>query len=216
MKIGVLGTGIVGRTIANKLVQLGHEVCMGSRSTTSEAGAAWAAAAGANASQGTFNDAAVHGELLFNCTNGAASLDALKSCQEAALAGKVLIDVANPLDFSKGMPPTLFVSNDDSLGERIQNAFPDVRVVKTLNTVTASIMVDAASLPGEHDLFMSGNDADAKAEVRALLRNAFGWNTIHDLGDITTSRGTEMYLPLWIRLWGSVGSAMFNIHIQTA
>lgn len=216
MNIGVFGTGMVGKAIASKLVELGHHVCMGSRSNTSEAGAAWAAEAGEKASFGTFAEAAHHGELLFNCTNGAASIAALESCEGAALAGKVLIDVANPLDFSKGMPPTLFVCNDNSLGERIQEAFPDLKVVKTLNTVNASIMVDASLVPGDHDLFMSGNDADAKAEVRQLLTTAFGWNIIHDLGDITTARGTEMVLPLWIRLWGTVGSPMFNFHVQTA
>ncbi|MDZ4745109.1 MAG: NAD(P)-binding domain-containing protein [bacterium] len=216
MKIGVLGTGMVGKAIAGKLVQLGHEVCMGSRSTTSEAGATWAENAGSMATFGTFADAALHGELLFNCTNGAASIDALKSCEGSALAGKVLIDVANPLDFSKGMPPTLFVCNDDSLAERIQSAFPDLKVVKTLNTVNASIMVDASLLPGNHDLFVSGNDADAKAQVKQLLHDWFGWKIVHDLGDITTARGTEMILPLWIRLWGTVGSPMFNLHVQTA
>lgn len=206
---------MVGKAIASKLVTLGHHVCMGSRSSTSEAGEAWALDAGANASFGTFADAARHGALLFNCTNGAASIAALESCEGAALAGKVLIDVSNPLDFSKGMPPTLFICNDDSLGERIQTSFPDLKVVKTLNTVNASIMVDAALLPGKHDLFMSGNDADAKAQVKSLLAESFGWSIIHDLGDITTARGTEMILPLWIRLWNTVGSPMFNFHIQT-
>jgi len=215
MNIGVLGTGMVGKAIASKLASLGHHVCMGSRSSTSEAGAAWAADAGENATFGTFAEAAQHGELLFNCTNGGASIAALESCEGAALAGKVLVDVSNPLDFSKGMPPTLFVCNDSSLGERIQNAFPELKVVKTLNTVNASIMVDASILPGDHDLFMSGNDADAKAVVKQLLTDAFGWNIIHDLGDITTARGTEMVLPLWIRLWGTVGSPMFNFHIQS-
>ena len=216
MKIGVLGTGMVGKAIASKLVELGHHVCMGSRSNTSEAGAAWAADAGANASFGTFAEAALHGELLFNCTNGAASIAALESCEGSALAGKVLVDVSNPLDFSKGMPPTLFVCNNDSLGERIQNAFPELKVVKTLNTVNASIMVNASLLPGSHDLFMSGNDPDAKAQVRSMLMESFGWKIVHDLGDITTARGTEMFLPLWIRLWGAVGSPMFNVHVQTA
>lgn len=215
MNIGVLGTGMVGKAIASKLVELGHQACMGSRSTTSEAGAAWASDAGANATYGTFADAARHGDLLFNCTNGAASIAALESCEGSALDGKVLIDVANPLDFSKGMPPTLFVCNDDSLGERIQNAFPTLKVVKTLNTVNASIMVDASLLSGDHDLFMSGNDTDAKAQVKDLLMKSFGWKIVHDLGDITTARCTEMVLPLWIRLWGTVGSPMFNFHVQT-
>ncbi len=213
MKIGVLGTGMVGQTIAGRLVALGHEVRLGAREATNEKAVAWAKKAGSKASAGTFADAAAFGELLFNCTLGAASIDALRAAGEANLAGKVLVDVSNPLDFSKGMPPTLFVSNDDSLGERIQREFPKARVVKALNTMNCEIMVDPARVAGgDHDTFVSGNDADAKGHVRELL-GSFGWKKVHDLGDITTARGTESFLPLWIRLWGSLGTADFNIKI---
>jgi 8-hydroxy-5-deazaflavin:NADPH oxidoreductase len=213
MKIAVLGTGIVGETIASKLVALGHEVKMGSRSANNEKAAAWVKKAGARASQGTFADAAAFGELLFNCTLGAGSIEALHAAGKENLKGKVLLDISNPLDFSKGMPPTLFVSNDDSLGERIQRAFPELKVVKTLNTINHNVMVDPARIPGEHSVFVSGNDAQAKARVKQLLTEWFGWKQVIDLGDISTSRGTESYLMLWLRLWGALGTPDFNVHI---
>ncbi|WP_375765010.1 NAD(P)-binding domain-containing protein [Archangium gephyra] len=213
MKIAVLGTGMVGETIGSKLVALGHEVKMGSRTANNEKAAAWVKKAGAKASQGTFADAAAFGELLFNCTSGSGSLEALNAAGKANLDGKILLDVSNPLDFSKGMPPTLFVSNTDSLGEQLQRAFPSLKVVKTLNTINANVMVDPARIPGEHAVFVSGNDAEAKAQVKRLLTEWFGWKQVIDLGDITTSRGTESYLPLWLRLWGAMGTPDFNIHI---
>lgn len=212
MKVAVLGTGVVGETIGSKLVELGHEVRMGSRTATNEKAAAWVKKAGAGASAGTFSDAAAFGELIFNCTLGSASLEALEAAGKDNLKGKVLVDTSNPLDFSKGMPPTLFVSNDDSLAERIQRAFPEAKVVKALNTINALVMVEPARLPGEHATFLSGNDAGAKAQVKELLTR-FGWKQVIDLGDITTARGTESYLPLWIRLWGALGTPDFNIQI---
>jgi predicted dinucleotide-binding enzyme len=213
MKVGVLGTGSVGTTIGTKLVELGHAVTMGSRSATNERAAEWAASAGAGAGHGTFADAAAFGELVFNCTSGTVSLEALGAAGEENVSGKVLVDVSNPLDFSKGRPPTLSVCNDDSIGEQIQRAFPDAKVVKALNTMNAAIMVDPVRIPGEHDVFMCGNDADAKASVSELLQS-FGWpaERIVDLGDITSARGPEMYLPLWLRLMGAVGP-QFNIHV---
>jgi predicted dinucleotide-binding enzyme len=214
MKIGIFGTGMVGATIGNKLVSLGHEVKMGSRTANNEKAVAWTKAAGAKASQGTFADAAAFGELFFNCTQGAGTLDALKAAGADNLKGKILIDLSNPLDFSKGMPPSLFSGNTDSLGERIQAAFPDTKVVKTLNTVTAEIMVNPGKIGGgDHHMFISGNDAGAKSTVGEFLKTQFGWKNLVDLGDITTARGTECYLPLWIRLWGSLKTAEFNIKI---
>lgn len=212
MKIGVLGTGVVGKAISTRLVALGHEVTMGSRSAGSEKALEWVRATGAGASQGSFADAAKFGQLVFNCTNGAASLDALAAAGAENLEGKVIVDVSNPLDFSKGMPPTLFVFGDDSLGERIQRAFPKSRVVKTLNTVNCDVMVDPARLSGEHDVFVSGNDPAAKAEVTELLAS-FGWKSIVDLGDISTARGTEAYLLFWLRAWGALKTASFNVKL---
>src|SRR5436309_8244593 len=166
MKIGVLGTGMVGQTIGTKLVRMGQDVMMGSRSSTNEKAAAWVKANAPKASAGTFADAAKFGEMLFNCTHGVASLDALKLARAQNMKGKLLIDVANPLDFSKGMPPTLSVCNTDSLAEQIQKAFPEVRVVKTLNTVNCNLMVNPSIVPGDHDVFVSGNDQDAKVKVK--------------------------------------------------
>jgi predicted dinucleotide-binding enzyme len=215
MRIGVLGTGIVGRTLGSALLSNGHEVRLGSRTAGNEAAVAWANEIGGPASEGTFADAAGFGELLVNATAGAASLDALHLAGGEQLAGKVLVDVSNPLDLSQGMPPTLTVCNDDSLGEQIQRAFADVRVVKTLNTVTAAVMVQPALVPGTHTIFVAGDDAAAKAQTGELLQD-FGWpaESILDLGDITAARATEMYLALWLRLYGATGTAVLNVEVR--
>jgi predicted dinucleotide-binding enzyme len=216
MRIGVLGTGIVGRTLASALLSNGHEVRLGSRTAGNERAVAWAAQIGGPASEGTFADAAGFGELLINATAGAGSLEALEMAGSEQLAGKVLLDVANPLDTSRGMPPTLTVCNDDSLGEQIQRALPDVRVVKTLNTVTAAVMVDPTLVGGAHTIFVAGDDLAAKAQTVELLQE-FGWpgSSILDLGDITAARGTEMYLALWLRLWGAAGTAILNVEVRS-
>ena len=211
MRIAILGTGMVGTTIADKLVSIGHEVRMGSR--TSDKAAAWSKAAGRGASHGTFADAAAFGELGFNCTAGTGSLEALEAAGSQNLANKILLDVSNPLDFSKGRPPTLTISNTDSLGEAIQRQLPDTRVVKTLNTMNCRIMVDPARVPGEHDVFVAGNDPEARAQVSRWLKEWFGWKSPIDLGDITASRGLEMWLPLWLRIMGAVKTPDFNMRI---
>lgn len=217
-KFAVLGTGMVGEALANKLVSLGYAVKMGAREASNERAAAWSSAqahdAKARASHGTFADAASFGDIIVNCTSGQASLAALSLAGAANLAGKVLIDIANPLDFSNGMPPTLSVCNTDSLGEQIQRAFPEAKVVKTLNTVNCNLMVNAKLVgEGKHSMFMSGNDKEAKAVVANLLREGFGWSDVIDLGDISTARGTESLLPLWLRLWGALGTPNFNVHV---
>ena len=217
MKIGVLGTGMVGQAIGTKLVELGHEVKMGSRSADSEALREWVDEGGQGAAGGTFAEAAAGSELVFNCTAGQASLDALQSAGAENLAGKVLVDVSNPLDFSQGMPPTLSICNDDSLGERIQAAFPEALVVKSLNTMNCSVMVDPDRVPGEHVAFVCGENAGAKERVSELL-GEFGWpaGRIVDLGGISAARGTEMYLPLWLSLYGKLGTGDFNVAIEHA
>lgn len=215
MKFGVLGTGMVGNAIASKLVQLGHDVKMGGRDANNDKGLAWVASAGGNASYGTFADAARFGEILVNATAGMASLDALAAAGAENLRGKVLIDIANPLDFSNGMPPTLSVLNTDSLGEQIQRAYPATKVVKTLNTLSCALMVDPQAVAGgEHNIFISGNDAQAKEIVLGVLQQ-FGWkkDNVIDLGDISTARGTEQLLPVWLRLWGALGTPLFNFRI---
>jgi predicted dinucleotide-binding enzyme len=208
---------MVGRAIAGRLVELGHEAMIGSRQAGNENAVAWAAEAGEGAREGSFADAAGFGEMVVNATAGAASLEALAAAGAENLAGKVLIDVANPLDFGSGMPPTLSVCNDDSLAERIQREFPDAHVVKALNTVNASVMVRPGSLGESTNLFVCGNDEDAKRQVTELLES-FGWaeGRVLDLGDITAARGPEMYLPLWLRLYGALGTAEFNIGIVRA
>jgi predicted dinucleotide-binding enzyme len=217
MNIGVLGTGMVGRALAGRLAALGHAVLMGSRQPQQALSAHqelsdWLAAT-PQVKLATFAEAAAHGELLINATNGNGSLAALEMAGAEHLRGKVLIDVSNPLDFSHGMPPSLFVCNTDSLAEHIQRAFPDVRVVKSLNTMNASLMVQPEQLAGgEHTVFMSGNDPTAKAQVRQLLES-FGWHDILDLGDLSTARGAEMILPIWLSAWGAVGSPMFQFKI---
>jgi predicted dinucleotide-binding enzyme len=212
MQIGVLGTGVVGQTIGARLTQLGHDVMLGSRSATNEKAAKWASENAPRAKHGTFANAAEFGEIVFNCTSGQVSLEALGAAGAANLAGKTLVDVSNPLDFSKGRPPTLAVCNTDSVAEQIQAAFPDARVVKTLNTMNAAVMVNPGLVPGEHDVFLSGNDASAKAQVTDILR-AFGWRNVIDLGDISTARGPEMVLPLWLRLVGAFKSPIMNFHV---
>jgi hypothetical protein len=214
MRVGVLGTGIVGRTVGTRLVQLGHDVAMGSRSATNETAREWASNQSGRARTGTFANAAAHGELLVNATAGAASVTALRSAGTDNLTGKVLVDAANPLDFSAGMPPTLTVANTDSLAESIQREFPALRVVKALNTVNANVMVDPGRLPGPHNLFMAGNDESAKATTAGLLRE-FGWpaDSVIDLGDLSAARGMEMYVVLWVRLMITSGTADFNVKL---
>lgn len=215
MNIGVLGTGMVGQAIAGKLISLGHTVKIGSRSGSNEKANEWVLKSGPNASQGTFAQTAAFGDILFNCTKGEVSLEVLKMAGAENLKGKTLIDISNPLDFSKGMPPTLLVCNDNSLGEQLQQAYPDLHIVKTLNTLTAPLMVNPQLVNnGDHDIFMSGNNKEAKEKASALLQT-FGWAADHirDLGDITTARGTEQLLPLWVRLYGAMGSPMFQFKI---
>lgn len=213
--MGILGTGMVGNAIGSRLISLGHKVKMGSRTAGNDKAKAWVAKNGSSASEDTFAGAAKFGEIIFNCTSGKASLEALKSAGALNLKYKILVDVANPLDFSKGMPPSLTVCNTSSLGEEIQKAFPDVKVVKSLNTMNCNLMGNPQSIAGgDHNVFVAGNDETAKNKVRDILKE-FGWKpeNIIDLGDITASRGLEMILPLWLRIMGKVGSGAFNFKI---
>ena len=210
--IAILGTGMVGDTLGTKLVSLGHKVRMGSRSAGNEKATAWAKLNGESASNGTFADAAAFGEIIFNCTLGQVSLEALQLAGRENLQGKILVDVANPLDFSKGMPPSLSVCNTDSLGEVIQRQYTDVKVIKTLNTMNCQLMTNPGALKDPGNVFICGNDSGAKAEVENLIRS-FGWEKIIDLGDISAARGTEQVLPIWVRLMSQLGTPMFNFSI---
>jgi 8-hydroxy-5-deazaflavin:NADPH oxidoreductase len=200
VRIGILGTGVVGRTLAGKLRELGHDVVIGSRTEGED--------------KRPFAEAAAHGELLINATGGVNSLAVLEAAGAENLDGKVLIDVSNALDFSKGRPPRLAVCNDDSVGEQIQRAYPGAKVVKALNTVTAGLMVDPSLISAEHSLPIAGNDEGAKAQVAKLLQS-FGWpaESIVDIGDIGGARANEMYVTMWLRLYQSQGTPNVNIHI---
>ena len=223
MKIAVLGTGTVGRAIATRLSGLGHDVTVGTRDPEATRArtepdamgtppfSAWATE-NPGVGLATYAEASTTADLVVNATGGSGTLAALEQAGADNLAGKVLVDISNPLDFSAGFPPTLFVKDTDSLGEQLQRAFPEVRVVKTLNTMTADVMVDPASLGAESSVFLSGDDAAAKATVTELLRS-FGHTDVIDLGGIETARGTEMYLPIWLRLMGALGTAAFNVKV---
>lgn len=223
MDIAVLGTGSVGRTIAGRLAELGHAVVVGTRDPEATlartepdqmGNPSFASWRGEHPGVGlaTFAEAAAGADLVVNASSGTATLDVLALAGADNLAGKVLVDIANPLDFSAGFPPTLSVKDTDSLGEQVQRTYPDTKVVKTLNTLTASLMVDPRSLGASSTVFVSGEDAGAKATVVGLLES-FGHDDVIDLGGIETARGTEMLLPIWLRLMGALGTAQFNVKV---
>ncbi len=224
MKFAVLGTGMVGRAIASKLVSIGHEVTLGTRDPAATGGRTEAGPYGAPSfadwraghpavKLATFADAVAGAEIVVNASSGQASLDILASAG-SHLDGKVVMDIANPLDFSQGFPPSLSVCNTDSLGEQLQRAFPKARIVKTLNTVTADLMVNPKALAGgEHTMFVCGEDEAAKATVTSILREGFGWTDVIDLGGIAQARGTEQLLPIWVRLYGKLQTPMFSFKV---
>jgi predicted dinucleotide-binding enzyme len=228
MKIAIIGTGSVGQTFASRLVSLGHKVMMGTRNVADKLAATskdmygnppfseWHTA-NKNVQLGTFAEAAAFGEIILNVTQGGNSINALKLAEAKNLDGKILVDIANPLDFSKGMPPSLIpeLSNTNSLGEEIQKTFPSTKVVKTLNTMWAGLMVNPNMIGGgDHSAFICGNDADAKTKVKSLM-NEFGWKNenILDLGDITAARGTEAILLIWLRIWSATQNGAFNFKV---
>jgi 8-hydroxy-5-deazaflavin:NADPH oxidoreductase len=224
MKVAIIGSGIVGQTLGKKLVELGHDVVLGTRDPNKLDEAKgwavslsdWLTAVGNKATVATFATAATQGEIIINATHGMASLAALQTAGAENLQGKILIDVANELDFSQGMPPKSMAADTTSLGEKIQAAFPNAKVVKTLNTMSCAVMVNPKQIAdGNHTVFVSGNDADAKAKVTGLLQS-FGWTDIFDLGDITSARGTEMMMPIWLRAFGKLGNIPYNFKIVVA
>lgn len=228
MKIGILGSGIVAKTIAGKLASLGHTVKLGTRDPRATLARSEPDMAGGpplrtwletrpEITLVPFSEAAAHGEWVVNALSGEGSLPALALAGEANLASKVLLDISNPLDFSRGMPPSLTVANTDSLGERIQRAYPRTKVVKTLNTVNAFLMVEPGQLAGgDHTMFVCGDDAPSKADVTRLLKEGFGWRDVVDLGDLSNARATEMYVVLWARLYGATKDPMFNVKVVRA
>jgi 8-hydroxy-5-deazaflavin:NADPH oxidoreductase len=223
MKIGMIGGGGVAQALAGKLIAMGHDVVIGVRQVDdasldqermmAQPLRAWMADTGGRVA--TMDQAAQHGEIVFNVTAGQHSIAALTLAGAENLRGKVLVDVANPLDFSRGMPPFLTpeLSVTTSLGEEIQKAFPDTHVVKAFNTVSNRIMIEPSLIPGDHDLLIAGNSAEAKATVSTLAREAFGWTSIRDMGDIVGARATEHMLPLWVRMWMLGGNPLVNIRL---
>jgi predicted dinucleotide-binding enzyme len=228
MKIAIIGTGAVGKTIASKLVELSHNVMIGTRNVSEKTASTekdlygnppfseWLKS-NSKVRLGSFAEAAAFGELVVNATNGGNSVTALILAGAKNLAGKVLIDIANPLDFSNGMPPSLLpgLNNTNSLGEEIQKTFPETMVVKTLNTMWCGLMINPNLIgKGDHVNFISGNSEEAKAKVKKLL-NELGWSdkNILDLGDITGARGTESMLPVWVRVMGILKNGAFNFRI---
>jgi predicted dinucleotide-binding enzyme len=217
MQIGILGSGVTAQTIGSKLVHLGHEVMLGSREEANPKAVAWSKEEGGqHALYGTFMNAAKFGEIVFNCTKGSASIDALLAAGAENLKGKILIDTANPLDVHSDDIWSLTVCNDDSLAEEIQRLFPETMVVKTLNTVNANVMVDPEKLQEKTSVFVSGNDIEAKATVVRILKEWFGWKDVIDLGDILTARSVEMYVLLWHTLRNVVPAQRFNIKVVTS
>lgn len=221
MKIGIIGSGVVAQTLGAKLVELGHDVVLGTRDPKkldekkNMAGSLneWLTAVKNKAKVATFKEAAAHGELLINATHGQVSVEALKTAEADKVGAKVLIDTANELDFSKGFPLAL-ASEERSVAGKIQSTFPNLKVVKCFNTLAAPLMVNPKMLHGgDHTLFLSGNDAGAKAKVTEILKS-FGWTDILDLGDINAARGQEMYMGMWVRLYGSLKNGMINIKVQ--
>lgn len=225
MKIAVLGTGMVGQILATKLLDLGHLVWMGTRDVaetqsrtkpnqmTGQSFADWYQAH-PQVQLETYGALPADLDLFINATSGGGAATALSLVGRDKLSGKTVLDLSNPLDFSQGFPPFLSVCNTDSLVEQLQNQFPEVHFVKSLNTMTAALMVAPEKVPGDHTVFMSGNDAAAKQTVKALLEE-IGWKSgnILDLGDLSTARGTEMLLPLWLRVMGTLGNPYFNFQI---
>jgi predicted dinucleotide-binding enzyme len=222
MKIGIIGTGVVAQTLGSKWISLAHDVVLGTRDPSKlddkkMMGATlreWLAQTESRGKVVTFQEAAKHGDVLVNATSGTVSVDALRLAGADKVGGKVLLEVANELDFSKGMPPRALATQDRCLAEKIQAEFPNLKVVKTLNTISAPVMVNPqVTAGGDHTVFVSGNDAAAKSQVKDLLKG-FGWNDILDLGDISTARGPEMYMAMWIRLWGATGNGSVNVKVQ--
>jgi 8-hydroxy-5-deazaflavin:NADPH oxidoreductase len=225
MKIAMIGGGGVGQTLAAGLLAKGHEVVIGIRNPSAaelskarpqgETLEAWVAKTGGKVTD--YASATEGAEVVFNVTPGQHSLEALRAAGAANLAGKVLVDVANPLDFSKGMPPYLdpAFTGATSLGEQVQAEFPEAKVVKAFNTVAAAVMVTPGLVPGEHDLFLSGNDAGAKELVKGIAKG-FGWTRFEDLGDIVGARAQEAVLPVWVRLWMVGGTPLVNLRVVRA
>ena len=196
MKVGILGSGVVGQSLAKGFLHLGHEVKIGTRETAKLN--EWLNGDGKGATTGSFSDAAKFGDLIVLATNWGGSENALKLAGPENMEYKILIDVTNPLDFSKGPPPRPGLQYPASAGEFVQRWVPKARVVKAFNIVSANTMIDARLQEGVADLFIAGNDPAAKAEVTALAK-AWHWNSVNDMGNISEAFWLESLAMIWIR-----------------
>lgn len=217
MKIGILGTGMVGEAIGSALISKGHHVMMGSRKAGNEKGKEWAKKAGKQASEGSFGDAAAFGDVIFLALNGEYAMAAIESADADSFNNKIVIDITNPLNFTKGMPPSILEEyREVSLGEKIQEKIPHAYVVKALNTINYKLMVDARIVnSGSHNLFICGNDVNAKNQAKHFLVDNFHWKpeSLIDLGDIKAARCTEAIVPFWVLVWQSLGTPLFNFKV---
>ncbi len=205
-RIGVLGTGDVGQVLGAGLAARGHEVKLGSRDAKNPKAVAWAEKNGALASAGTFADAAKFGEVVILALSWSGVMNALELAGHDNFAGKVVIDAVNPLDFSKGAPPTLAVGTTDSAGEQIQRALPKAHVVKAFNIVGNAHMVDPSFPGGKPDMFICGDDEGAKKQVTALCTE-LGWPGAIDIGGIVGARYLEPMAMVWISYMFKTGGA---------
>ena len=206
MKYGILGTGNVAQVIGSKLIQLGHEVKMGSRNAKNENALNWAKKNGAKASVGTFSEAAAFGERIFICVQGIHSIEAITLAGPEKFKDKILIDISNPYNYKDGhisLDPKYSIST--CLGEEIQKFLPNTKVVKTLNYLGFNMMTNPSSLVEPITGFYCGNDNKAKEIVNQILHD-FGWTDTQDLGDISMSRYTEMLGAIWVPLYGQLGT----------
>ena len=207
MQIAIVGSGVVARFLGRAFAAAGHQVTLGTRDPEqTRTRPEWA---GVNLPLAAYPD--LRGDVFVNATRGDGSLAALQAIGPA-VHGKVLIDASNPLDTSKGFPPSLFVANTDSLAEQLQQALPEVRLVKMFNTMAHEVMVDPGSLGQESTIFVAGDDESAR-RIAADLARELGWVDVMDLGDLTAARGLEMYIPLWLRIYGAVGQPFFNLKV---
>lgn len=207
MEIAVLGTGMVGKTLAAGFQRVGHTVTVGTRDPEVTAGREeWT-----DVPLATYAAAAAGADLVVLAVGGTVAEEVL--AQADLPRGAIVLDLTNPLDFSDGFPPTLTVKDTDSLAERLQRAHPTAQVVKALNTVNCTLMVAPQQLAdGDHTIFVAGDDAAARAHVKSVLQD-LGWRDIVEFPALEAARGLEMYLPLWVRLMGQLGTPQFNLKL---
>lgn len=217
MNIGIVGNGVAAEAIGLALLKKGHNVLLGGPQGGSEKGMAWVKKAGNGAAEGTYEEGALFGELVFICLEGAFALEVLRTIHPNSFAGKIVVDVTNPLDYTRGDQPRILKEfRDVSLGERIQEVLPHAYVIKALNTVNYQLMTDARQVyKGDHSLFVCGNDANAKNQLKHFLVDNFYWKPdgLADLGGIEAARAIEAIVPFCVLLSQSYGTPLINFKV---